>query len=89
MRADRVTASKLNIDSVIVSFTDNGCGIPPQDHEQIFEFGVSTKRDNENNQGMGLYNCREYLAKMDSSIQLDTGFIDGARFFIYLPIFKS
>jgi signal transduction histidine kinase len=65
--------------NLVISWEDNGIGIPDREKEQVFERGVGK------NTGLGLFLAREILALTDMTIR-ETGVPGtGARFEITIP----
>ncbi len=60
-------SSKLEDNFIIISFEDNGKGIPIEIHNKIFEPFFSTKKDG-NGTGLGLYICKKIIEKINGSI---------------------
>jgi PAS domain S-box-containing protein len=72
-------SSRHKDDRLILSWEDNGVGIPPEEKNRIFEKGFGK------NTGLGLFLCREILSITNISIQ-ETGEPGrGARFEITVP----
>jgi signal transduction histidine kinase len=70
---------------VIVRFEDNGCGIPPENLERIFEHKFTTK--GEKGTGIGLFYCKDNIERIHSgSISVRSEVGRGATFTIKLPI---
>lgn len=68
-----------------ISVTDTGCGIPVDKSEWIFE--RFTKNDDFiPGSGLGLYLCRLITQRLNGSLHLDTNYTGGARFILRLPI---
>ena len=66
-------------DGLVITFADNGCGIPPGEKKKIFEKGHGK------NTGLGLFLAREILAITGITIQ-ETGIPEeGAVFEIIIP----
>ena len=51
--------------SLIVSFSDNGVGIPPKNKKKIFDFGFTTTGGS----GLGLTHIKEILSKINGKIE--------------------
>ncbi|MDJ0837732.1 MAG: response regulator [Acidobacteriota bacterium] len=71
-------------DNVIVSFTDSGSGISPQNMTRIFSHGFTTKS---NGNGFGLHSCAIYMNDMGGSISVESeGRGQGATFILKFPL---
>lgn len=70
--------------NVIISFSDNGPGIPKDIVSRIFEPFFTTKTA-ENGSGMGLYVVKEEILSNHGFIEIDTTNEKGTRFVITLP----
>jgi signal transduction histidine kinase len=87
----KVTIMTCHDDSQIqVSIRDTGPGVRPQLKERIFEPFFSTKRPESGmlgsmGMGIGLYHCRELVARYRGYIELDCGPGRGAAFVVHLP----
>lgn len=67
------------------SVTDTGSGIPADKADVIFD--RFTKLDNgSEGVGLGLYICRLVARLLDGSVEFDTTYHKGARFFFSLPL---
>jgi|GEM_PF-484900 two-component system sensor histidine kinase PilS (NtrC family) len=69
-------------DGVVVSFTDNGCGIRSKDLPKIFTPFFTTKPDGI---GMGLAIANKIVAEHGGVITVDSSFGKGSVFKIFLP----
>lgn len=69
--------------SVLVSFTDNGYGIPADGVEQVFQPNFTTKTAG---MGLGLAICRNIIEDMNGEIWLESIVDEGTTFFIKLPL---
>jgi signal transduction histidine kinase len=84
----KARASQIDIswakdkDKLVVSFKDNGVGIPTEISSKIFDFGFS----NTDGSGIGLYMVRKLLDKYNSTIELNTSNPIGAEFLIKMPL---
>ncbi|HLF25664.1 MAG TPA: response regulator [Anaerolineae bacterium] len=74
----------------ILGIRDNGVGIRPEDREQIWEWGWTTKRevrDKVHDRGLGLYASREIAFAHGGALELEnSGPNDGAAFVVRLPV---
>lgn len=69
-------------EELVVEIKDNGCGIPPEMVERIFEPYFSTK---EKGTGLGLAICKRILEEHNGSIRLESQPGKGTRVTITLP----
>lgn len=60
-------SSELEEGFIVVSFQDNGKGIPPEIQHKIFEPFFTTKKEG-NGIGLGLHLCKKIIEKMNGSI---------------------
>jgi nitrogen fixation/metabolism regulation signal transduction histidine kinase len=63
-------AGRLDAGRVIISVTDNGCGIDDDDIDQVFIPFFTTKRDGS---GIGLSLCRQIMTAHGGDISVQTG----------------
>jgi signal transduction histidine kinase len=74
----------VNDQTSIISVADNGIGISPENHLQIFQlFFRATERSS--GTGVGLYVVKEAIEKMKGSICLYSALEKGATFRVILP----
>lgn len=66
----------------ILSFKDNGDGIPEEIKGKIFDFGFTET----NGSGIGLYQAKDTLMKLGASIDVVTNYEKGVEFLIKFPI---
>jgi signal transduction histidine kinase len=79
-RVTTVTVGCEEIDDyLVITFADNGCGIPPGEKKKIFEKGFGK------NTGLGLFLAREILAITGITIHENGTFGEGAAFEIIIP----
>ena len=74
---------------IVVSVTDTGIGIAPEDHAMVFEpFGQAgdTLTDKPRGTGLGLAICREIVERHGGRLWLESGVGRGARFSFTLPV---
>jgi|WetSurMetagenome_2_1015567.scaffolds.fasta_scaffold28661_2 signal transduction histidine kinase len=88
---DKVIKCTGNVeeDKVFIRFSDNGCGIPEDEWESIFEI-FKTTTQNEGGAGIGLFTVRKRIEALGGEIKvIRSEFGDiGATFLITLP-FKN
>jgi len=76
-----ITCSEHSADHVVLTITDNGAGIMPENAEVIFEpFKRLSRSGGVPGTGMGLAIVRKLLQNMGGHIWLDTSVTDGACF---------
>ena len=74
---------------VIIEVADNGCGVPEELRELIFERGVSTKTDNRDVHGIGLYLVVSYVNRCGGIITLEDNEPNGSLFSVFIPKVKK
>ncbi|BES72295.1 sensor histidine kinase [Marinobacter nanhaiticus D15-8W] len=67
---------------LIFEVEDQGPGIPPDQHERIFERGVTNKQDGDH--GIGLYLVRQFVDRWGGSVTVESLQPSGSRFTLYL-----
>lgn len=74
-------------DTIKISFSDNGPGIPIENHQKVFEPFFSTKDPTSGNggEGLGLFIVWNIVKMFDGTISIDKYYKNGARFVITLP----
>jgi signal transduction histidine kinase len=72
-------------DSVIVSFQDNGCGLPEEDIERLTNAGFSTKGEDKQNRGLGLFVCERIVRLHNGRLMFEEAKKSGAIVSIVLP----
>ena len=77
-------SESVNKDLLIITFSDDGPGIPEQNFQKIFEPFFSTKDPTSGNggEGLGLYIVWNILKIFNGTIQIDKGFRPGTKFII-------
>lgn len=76
-------------DGLLVSVTDTGVGIAPEDHARVFEqFGQAgdTLTDKPRGTGLGLSICREIVEHHGGRLWLESAVGKGSRFAFTLPV---
>lgn len=73
-----------------LSFRDNGIGIAPEFHSQVFEMfkRLHTRQEYEG-AGIGLATCKKIVLLMNGKINLDSKPGEGSRFTVILPVESS
>lgn len=76
--------------NLILQLSDNGCGIPKENRDQIFNIYYTTTADDSGN-GLGLYIARTQLTAINGEIELsdNSEFGEGATFIIKIPFKKE
>ena len=74
----------LNPDNAIITFTDNGIGIPPQLLNKVFDMFYRA-HDISKGSGLGLYIARETVNRLRGSISVDSVFGKYTTFRVVLP----
>jgi signal transduction histidine kinase len=69
-------------DSVQLSVSDNGAGVPPEFRPQLFELLSTTKQAG---MGLGLWLCKHIVTRYDGSIHYEDALGGGAKFVVKLP----
>ena len=87
LRCEHSTAKGENrasiASSVIVEFSDTGCGIRPDQIDHIFEPGFSGNGDSS---GLGLAVCERIMKQHGGQISVSNRVHCGARFALSLPL---
>jgi len=81
----RVEADERSV-SIVVA--DHGIGIPPEEHERIFQkfYRLDPEQaDGVGGSGLGLYVCRELVERMDGRVLVDSAPGRGSTFTVELP----
>ncbi|MFV8356301.1 sensor histidine kinase [Flavobacterium sp. XS1P32] len=71
-----------NKDSYVLTFKDDGDGIPDEIKDKIFEFGFTKT----NGSGIGLSLAKQTLAKLKAEIIVNTDYSKGVEFLIKFPL---
>jgi signal transduction histidine kinase len=85
----RITGARQNNSNhVVISFTDNGMGIPSKDHEKIFQpyKRLSAKGSGK---GLGLYLVKTQVEAMGGQVSVSSQEGEGTTFTIQLPMSLS
>ena len=74
-----------DINNVLVTVADNGCGIPKEDLERVFDLFFSTKTKT-GGTGLGLTLTANFLREMGGKITVESEPGEGTTFAITLPL---
>ena len=77
--------SSVHGESVMVSITDNGPGIPQSQRHHVFDPFFTTKPES-SGLGLGLAISQSIVTKIGGSLSCDTDYEGGARFIMMLPM---
>lgn len=80
-----ITVNRRDQDAVCVTVSDNGCGIPADDIQRIFEPFFSTRGD-QGDTGLGLSITYGLVKEIGGDIQVDSTVGKGTRFSVLLPM---
>src|SRR5208283_1788647 len=80
-----VITTQLDGSWVIVSISDNGTGIKPQDQSKIFEPFYTTKPVGQGT-GLGLSICHSIIERHGGSIRFETAAGRGTTFTVKIPL---
>lgn len=75
--------AKSHHDELLISVTDNGCGIPHEDQASVFEPFVTHKK---NGTGLGLAISKRIIIAHGGSIQMESTPGEGSVFTVALPV---
>jgi signal transduction histidine kinase len=72
---------------ILIKVTDNGCGIPEDDRDKVFESFFSSKGTE--GTGLGLLVVQQVVKEHGGTITFDTEEGEGTTFFVSLPLRKE
>jgi len=81
--------AKQNSENVIISVSDNGIGIPPENLSKLFDISeviTTTGTAKETGTGLGLLLCKEFVEKHGGKIWVESEVGKGSDFKFTLPI---
>nr|CRH07995.1 Protein of unknown function. Putative Histidine kinase [Candidatus Magnetococcus massalia] len=79
-----ISAAPLEVDQVQIQVSDNGCGIEPEKLEQIFRFGVTSKK---RGTGFGLHASANFVQSVGGKMgAFSEGVGQGTTLTIQLPV---
>lgn len=70
-------------DTILITVSDNGPGVPAENMEKIFEPFFTSRADGT---GLGLAIVRQIIEEHEGEITVDESPLGGARFNVYLPL---
>ncbi|MCK9219267.1 MAG: tetratricopeptide repeat-containing sensor histidine kinase [Bacteroidales bacterium] len=84
-----IITSKRESNKVVISFKDNGTGIPREKLKSLFRIDQQYKTkgtEGETGTGIGLLLCKEYVEKNKGTIQVKSELDKGSTFIVSLPV---
>ncbi|MGO1190154.1 ATP-binding protein [Vibrio casei] len=72
-------------EDLVIEITDNGIGIDPYLIDDIWKKGVTTKKDDHQSHGIGLYLVHSYVMQANGFITVDKAEPQGCIFSIFIP----
>ncbi|MCE4093227.1 ATP-binding protein [Priestia megaterium] len=82
----KVTISPKNSKSIIVSFSDNGMGIPSENLKYVTDPFFSTKKKGDLNYGLGLNHCFEVMFNTGGDLKVGSKVDEGTTIKLTFPI---
>ncbi|MGE0088300.1 MAG: tetratricopeptide repeat protein [Bacteroidales bacterium] len=82
-------SSEFKGDEALISVSDNGIGIKPENLDKLFkiDYSYSTKgTDNEQGTGLGLILCKELIEENNGRIWCESTYGKGSNFYFTLPL---
>lgn len=79
----KITLSQISDNEAEISIEDNGCGIPEENLNMIFEKDISFKK---NGTGLGLFQAKTAIENLGGRIEIKTQVGRGTTVKIFLPI---
>jgi len=70
---------------VEIAVSDDGPGIPPELHEEIFEFNFSRRKSSRPSMGFGLWWVKTLMARLGGSVTVESDGVHGTTFRLRLP----
>ncbi|MEF1289294.1 ATP-binding protein [Vibrio sp. M260118] len=74
-----------NTDWVVVSFTDNGAGIPEETQQQMFTLNFTTKKEGNFGLGIGLSVCQQIVHQHGGRIEVESIINQFTKMSVWLP----
>ncbi|AVM53937.1 hybrid sensor histidine kinase/response regulator transcription factor [Bacteroides zoogleoformans] len=91
----RIPKTEKREESLYISISDSGSGIPPEDHEKIFNRFYQVRNQpqypmyGQSGSGIGLYLCRRIVQAMNGDIEVRNNRTAGCTFRLLIPISSS
>ncbi|MFE7083429.1 sensor histidine kinase [Priestia megaterium] len=82
----KVSVYHKNSQNIIVSFADNGVGIPQEHLKHVTDPFFSTKENKDKNHGMGLNQCHEVMYKTGGDLKIESAINKGTTIKLTFPI---
>lgn len=79
-----IACGRAGDERVFIAVTDTGCGIPPAEHERVFERFTKLDTFRPGN-GLGLYLCRLIARHLGGDVRIDASWTGGTRMVVTLP----
>ncbi|MGU3847444.1 ATP-binding protein, partial [Vibrio diabolicus] len=73
----------------VISFEDNGCGIPDSQREAIFELNFTTKKEGNFGLGIGLSICQQIVTAHKGWIDVESELDKFTRMTVWLPVIEN
>ncbi|MGY0615784.1 ATP-binding protein [Vibrio sp. FJH11] len=73
----------------VISFEDNGCGIPESQKNAIFELNFTTKKVGNFGLGIGLSICQQIVTAHNGWIEVDSELNNYTRMTVWLPVIEE
>lgn len=80
-------STRADEEGLVISISDSGPGIPPDQLERIFDPFFTTKKPGEGT-GLGLALSSDLVNRMGGQLMVESDFGQGATFLVYLPLGK-
>lgn len=81
--------TKVTNGRVVMTFADNGIGIPPESRRRIFEPFFSRRADGKRGTGLGLAICKGLLESYGGTLEVESEIGHGSTFTATLPVAGS
>ncbi|WCP66040.1 ATP-binding protein [Vibrio tubiashii] len=85
LKVQTLKLSRCGRDWVVVSFTDNGCGIAPATQQQMFTLNFTTKKEGNFGLGIGLSVCQQIVHQHGGRIEVDSVVGQFTKMSVWLP----
>ena len=82
----KVAVSPKNSINIMVSFSDNGMGIPSENLKYVTDPFFSTKKKSHLNYGMGLNHCNEVMYKSGGDLKIESKVNEGTSIMLIFPV---